>query len=204
MKLNASRIKKQWQALASFVVLDFFYLSSERVVLSVVVVYVWCFPWGCKSRSGVVYFRLASSFPIVTRRRSIASSYRPVDRPVDRWALPSVFDVLALLALGVFLLAFAETSSSVQSIRIQKSRNTSDKEFAKKKNGKEQWKRNEELLKRQPKVLRLASVDLERSDKNVRFRDKVRRKMPLKKNSQQFTLFWIAHQARVASQTYHG
>ena len=133
MKLNASRIKKQWQALASFVVLDFFYLSSERVVLSVVVVYVWCFPWGRESRSGVVYFRLASSLPIVTRRRSIASSYRPVDRPVDRWALPSVFDVLALLALGVFLLAFAETSSSVPSIRIQKSRNTSDKEFAKKK-----------------------------------------------------------------------
>ena len=133
MKLNASRIKKQWQALASFVVLDFFYLSSERVVLSVVVVYVWCFPWGRESRSGVVYFRLASSLPIVTRRRSIASSYRPVDRPVDCWALSSVFDVLALLALGVFLLALAETSSSVQSIRIQKSRNTSDKEFAKKK-----------------------------------------------------------------------
>ena len=57
----------------------------------------------------------------------------PRRSPVDRWALPSVFDVLALLALGVFLLAFAETSSSVQSIRIQKSRNTSDKEFAKKK-----------------------------------------------------------------------
>ena len=134
MKLNASQIKKQWQALASFVVLDFFYLSSERVVLAVVVVYVRCFPWGRESRSGVVYFRLASSLSIVTRRgRSIASSYRPVDRPVDRWALPSVFDVLALLALGVFLLAFAETSSSVQSIRIQKSRNTSDKEFAKKK-----------------------------------------------------------------------
>ena len=86
-----------------------------------------------ESRSGVVYFRSASSLPIVTRRRSIASSYRPVDRPVDRWALPPVFDVLALLALGAFLLAFAETSSSVQSIRIQKSRNTSDKEFAKKK-----------------------------------------------------------------------
>ena len=32
MKLNASRIK-QWQALASFVVLDLLYLSSERVVL---------------------------------------------------------------------------------------------------------------------------------------------------------------------------
>ena len=144
MKLNASRIKKQWQALASFVVLDFFYLSSERVVLSVVVAYVWCFPWGRESRSGVVYFRLESSLPIVTRRRSIASSYHPV----DRCALPSVFDVLALSALGVFLLAFAETSSSVHSIRIQKSRNTSDKEFAKKKNGKEQWKRNEELWKR--------------------------------------------------------
>ena len=136
------------------------------MVLSVVVVYAWRFPWGRESRSGVVYFRLASSLPIVARRRSIASSYRPV----DRWALPSVLDVLALSALGVFLLAFAETSSSVQSIRIQESRNTSDKEFAKK-NGKEQWKRNEELWKRQAiaKVLRLASVDLERSDKNVRF-----------------------------------
>ena len=128
MKLNASRIKKQVQAFASFVVLDFFYLSSERVVLSVVVVYVWCFPCGPESRSGVVYFRLASSLPIVTRRRSIAPSYRPV----DRWALLFVFDALALSTLGVFLLAFAETSSSVQSIRIQKSRNTSDKEFAKK------------------------------------------------------------------------
>ena len=144
MKLDATRIKKKWQALASFVVLDFFYLSSERVVLSVVVVYVWCFPWGRESRSGVVCFRLASSLPIVTRSRSIASSYSPVDRPVDRWALPSVFGVLALLALGVFLLAFAETSSSVQSIHIQKSRNTSDKVFAKK-NGKEQWKRNEDF-----------------------------------------------------------
>ena len=37
------------------------------------------------------------------------------------------------------------------------------------KNGKEQWKRNKELWKQQPKVLRLSSVDLERSDKNVRF-----------------------------------
>ena len=129
MKLNASRIKKQWQALASFVVVDFFYLSSKRVVLSVVVVYVWRFPWGRESRSGVVYFRLASSLPIITRHRSIASSYRPV----DRWALPSVFGVLPVSAPGVFLLAFAKTSSSVQSIRIQKSRNTSDKEFAKKK-----------------------------------------------------------------------
>ena len=60
MKLNASRIKKQWQALASFVVLDFFYLSGERVVLSVVVVYVWCFPWGRESRSGVVGASTAS------------------------------------------------------------------------------------------------------------------------------------------------
>ena len=204
MKLNASRIKKQWQPLALFVVLDFFYLSSERVVLSVVVVCGWYFPWSRESRSGVVYFRSASSLPIVTRRPSIASSYRPVDRPVDRWALPSVFDVLALLALGVFLLAFTETSSSVQSFRIQNSRNTSDKEFCKKKNGKEQWKRNEELWKRQPKVLRLASVVVERSDKNVWFQRQSPKKDAIEKNSQQFTLFWIAHQARVASQTYHG
>ena len=35
-------------------------------------------------------------------------------------------DVLALSALRDFLLVFAETSSSVQSVRIQKSRNTSD------------------------------------------------------------------------------
>ena len=190
MKLNASRIKKQWQALASFVVLDFFYLSSERVVLSVVVVYLWCFPWGRESRSGVVYFRLASSLPIVTRRRSIASSDRPVDRPVDLWALPSVFDVLALLALGVFLLAIAETSSSVQSIRIQKSRNTSDEEFAKK-NGKEQCKRNEELRKRQPKVLRLASVDLERSDKNVRLQRQSPKKDAIEKTRSSLLCFGL-------------
>ena len=73
-----------------------------------------------------------------------------------------------------------------------------------KKNGKEQWKRNEELWKRQPKVLRLASVDLERSDKNVRFQRQSPKTDAIEKNSQQFTLFWIAHQARAASQTYHG
>ena len=81
------------------------FIFGERVVLSVANVYVWRFPWG--HGSGVVYFRLASSLPIVTRRRS-------------------VFDVRALSALGVFLLVFAETSLSVQSIHIQKSRNTSD------------------------------------------------------------------------------
>ena len=55
--------------------------------------------------------------------------------------MPSVFDVLALSPLGVFLLAFAETSSSVQSIRIQKSRDTSDKKFAKKWKGAMEEKR---------------------------------------------------------------
>ena len=39
--------------------------------------------------------------------------------------------------------------------------------------------------------------------KRAVFRDKVRRKIPLE-NSKQFTLFWIAHQARVASLIYHG
>ena len=74
------------------------------------------------------HFRLSRD--VDRSHRAIAPA---VARPVNRWALPSVFDVLALSALGVFLLAFAETSSSVQSIRIQTSRNTSDKEFAKKK-----------------------------------------------------------------------
>ena len=53
--------------------------------------YAWRFPWG--RGSGVVYrhFWLASSLPIVTRRRMIAPSYRPVDCSIaqSKTALPS-------------------------------------------------------------------------------------------------------------------
>ena len=45
---------------------------GERVMLSVAIVNAYRFPWG--RWSGVVYFRLASSLPIVTRHRSIAPS----------------------------------------------------------------------------------------------------------------------------------
>ena len=113
----------------------------------------------------------------------------------------AVFDVLALSVLGVFLQVFAESSSSLQSLRIQKSGTTS--EYAKK-NEKEEWKKNKEFWKRQSEVLRLASVDLERSDKKrVVFKDKVRSEMPLEKLAAVHFVLEFTPGSRVASQVYY-
>ena len=162
MKLNASRIKKQWQALALFVVLDFFCLSSERVVLSVVVVYVWCFLGvAIASRGRALFtsgwrhhFRLSRD--VDRSHQAIAPSIAGPCRPsltcllfqhweCFSWPLPKparLCKVSAFRRVGI---------RAIKSLQ--------------KKIGKEQWKRNEELWKRQLKVLRLASVDLERSEK---------------------------------------
>ena len=128
--LNVSRIKKHWQAVASFVFLTSFIfgwqkgdaLCCDRV----------CVALSLGSRVGRGYFRLASlSLSIVTRRRSISPSYRPVDLWVLQhwesfsWSLPKP---ARLCKVSVF-----------RRVRIQAIKSLQKK---KKKNGNEQWKTN--------------------------------------------------------------
>ena len=167
------------------------------MVLSVVVVYVWCFPWGRESRSGVVYFRLASSLPIVTRSRSIASSYSPVHRAIA----PSIARSIAgpcRRSLTCLLFQHWESFSwplpkPAPLCKVSAFRRVGIRAIKslQKENGKEQWKRNEELWKRQPKVLRLASVDLERSDKNVRFQRQSPKKDAIEKTRSSLLCFGL-------------